>query len=95
MSNRTNTAIRRATKRSDARTNPRWLTIWLDQLPYSYRFPSYAILKDRAAKNGFCADVEGVKAFVIDVVSGDVRREALRLYGEAHPQADPAYRWAP
>jgi hypothetical protein len=28
-------------------------------------------------------------------VSKDVRREALRLYGETHPQADPNYKWSP
>jgi len=95
MSNRTSTTIRRATKRADVQSNPRWLTVWLDQLPYAYRFPSHAVLKTRAAKNGYRSDAEGIKAFIIDVVSGDVRREALRLYGEAHPQADPAYRWAP
>lgn len=95
MTNRSTTKIRRATKRADAQSNPRWLTIWLDQLPYSYHFPSHATLKTRAAKSGYGTDAEGIKAFVIESVSRDVRREALRLYGETHPQADPNYKWSP
>jgi hypothetical protein len=94
MTNRTVNAIK-LTNRADAKSNPRWLTIWLDQLPYSYRWPSYAELKKKAAERGYSTDAEGIKALIIDAVSKDVRREALRLYGETHPQADPNYKWSP
>ena len=94
MTNRTTKAIK-TTRKADVKSNPRWLTVWLDQLPYSYRWPSYGELKKRAEQHGWGTDAEAVKAMLIDAVSNDVRREALRLYGETHPQADPNYKWSP
>lgn len=94
MSNRTVKTIK-TTYKADVKSNPRWLNIWLDQLPYSYRFPSYSTLKKKAENGGWGGSIEGVKALIIDAVSKDVRREALRLYGETHPQADPNYIWSP
>jgi hypothetical protein len=93
MTNRTTS--HRPTRKPDAKSNPRWLTIWLDQLPHSYRWPSYSLLRARAVQYGWGTDAEAVKAMLIDAVSKDVRRETLRLYGATHPQADPNYMWTP
>ena len=93
MTNRTAKSAK-LTRKADAKSNPRWLTVWLAQMPYSYRWPPYAELKKRAEQHGWGTGHDAIKAMLIDAVSKDVRREALRLYGETHPQADPAYRWA-
>jgi Mg/Co/Ni transporter MgtE len=81
--------------KADIKANPSWLAEWLEQLPPSYRFALYDVLKKQAARHGYGNNSEGIKKMLIEEVSRDIRREALRLYGKDHPNAKYDYKWSP